>query len=335
MRPRVFMASYYNRDLIEAPLARLREEAEVIFPPYHGRNLTEDELIEGLAGMDAVVAADERYTERVFTSVDRLKIIARDGEGINCIDLAAATRHGVLVVNAPVVHEAAANLAMGLIICLVRKILIGDRAVRSGNYSARADFLCPDLEDKTIGLVGLGKIGRGMVKRVRSISMRALACDPFVSKEQAREIGVELMELEPLLRQSDIVSLHTPLTPQTHHLIGTAQLAMMKKGSYLVNTCRGSVLDEKALVEALRSGHLAGAALDVYESEPPDLNNPLFKMDNVVLTPHVGGDTSDTMIKAVQTVVTNILEWLHGNPPPNLRNPEAWETAREKRSAMF
>jgi len=335
MRPRVFLASYYNRDLIEAPLGRLREEAEVILPPYYGRNLSEDELIEALAGMDAVVAADECYTERVFTWVDRLKIIARDGEGIYSIDLRAATRHGVLVTNAPVVSEAAANLAMGLIICLVRKILVGDRAVRSGNYSARADLLCPELENKTIGIVGLGKIGRGMVKRVRSFSMRAVACSPSVTKEQASEIGVELMDLEPLLRQSDIVSLHTPLTPQTHHLIGAAQLAMMKKGAYLVNTSRGSVLDEKALVEALRSGNLVGAALDVYESEPPDPDNPLFKMDNVVLTPHVGGDTSDTMVKAIQTVVTNILEWCRGNPPPNLRNPEASKMAQEKGAASF
>ena len=178
MRPRVFLASYYDRGLIAAPLMRLREAAEVIIPPYQGRNLTEDELIEGLVGIDAVVAADESYTERVFTSAERLKIIARDGEGINSIDLPAATRHGVLVTNAPVVSEAAANLTMGLIICLVRKILVGDRAVRSGNFSARADFLCPELEDKTIGIVGLGKIGRGMVKRVRSFSMRALACAP-------------------------------------------------------------------------------------------------------------------------------------------------------------
>lgn len=325
MRPRAFVASYYDRDLIAAPLMPLREMAEIVYPPYHGRNLTEDELIEGLAGMDAVVAADECYTERVLASTDRLKIIARDGEGINAIDLAAATRQGVLVANAPVVSEATANLAMGLIICLVRKILAGDRAIRSGNYSDRAKFLCPDLEDKAIGIVGLGKIGRRMVKRVHSFSMRALACSPSCSEEQAREIGVELMELEPLLRQSDIVSLHVPLTPQNYHLIGAAQLAMMKRGAYLVNTCRGSIVDERALVEALQSGHLAGAALDVYETEPPDPSNPLFKMDNVVLTPHVGGDTSDTMIKAIQTVVTNILEWLRGNPPPNLCNPEAWK----------
>jgi phosphoglycerate dehydrogenase-like enzyme len=330
MRPRVFLASYYDRELIAAPLMRLREAAEVIIPPYQGRNLTEDELIKGLVGIDAVVAADESYTERVFSSAERLKIIARDGEGINSIDLAAATRHGVLVTNAPVVSEAAANLAMGLIICLVRRILVGDRAVRSGNFSVRAEFLCPELEDRTIGIVGLGKIGRGMVKRARSFSMRAVACAPSASEEQARELGVELVALEPLLRQSDIVSLHVPLTPQTFHLIGAAQLAMMKKGSYLVNTSRGSVLDEKALVDALRSGHLAGAALDVYEAEPPDRGNPLFKMDNVVLTPHVGGDTSDTMVKATQTVVTNILEWIRGNRPPNLRNPEAWKPTREK-----
>lgn len=330
MRRRVFIASYYNRDLIEAPLMCLREKAEVILPPYCGRNLSEAELIEALAGIDAVVAADEVYTERVFSSADHLKIIARDGEGINSIDLGAATRHGVLVANAPAVAEAAANLTMGLIICLVRKILVGDRAVRSGNFSARDNFLCPDLQDKTIGLVGLGKIGRGMAKRARSFSMRVLGCARPASPEQVRELGVELMDLPSLLRQSDIVSLHTPLTPQTHHLIGRAQLAQMKKGSYLVNTSRGSVVDERALTEMLRSGHLAGAALDVYESEPPDPKNPLFKMDNVVLTPHIGGDTTDTMVKAIQVAVTNILEWLRGNPPPHLRNPEAWKTGQEK-----
>jgi len=329
MRPRVFVASYYDRELIEAPLMRLREQADVILPPYYGRNLTEDEVVQALVGFDAVIAADEPYTERVFSSMDNLKIIARDGEGTNSIDLPAATRHGVLVANAPVVSEAAANLALGLIICLVRKIVVGDRAVRNGSFSSRADFLCPDLEDKTIGIVGLGKIGRGMVKRVRSLSMHAVACARSTSQEQACELGVELMELELLLKRSDVVSLHIPLTPQTHHLIGQEQLAMMKKGSYLVNTSRGSVVDEKALVEALQSGHLAGAALDVYESEPPDPHSPLFRMENVVLTPHVGGDTSDTMVKAIQTVVTNIGEWIRGNRPPNLQNSEAWKTPRE------
>jgi phosphoglycerate dehydrogenase-like enzyme len=331
MRPRIFLASYYDRELIAAPLLRLREAAEVIIPPYQGRNFAEDELIARLDGMDAVIAADEPYSERVFASANRLKIIARDGEGINSIDMPAATRNGVLVANAPVVAEAAANLAMGLIVCLVRKVLVGDRAVRSGNFSARADFLCPDLQDKTIGIVGLGKIGRGMVKRARSFSMRVLACAPSLSDEQVREIGADRTELEPLLRQSDIISLHTPLTSQTHHLIGKTQFELMKKGAYLVNTSRGPVVDEQMLVNALESGRLAGAALDVYESEPPDPNSPLLRMDNVVLTPHVGGDTSDTMVKAIEAATTNILEWLRGNAPPNLRNPEAWAAAQQKR----
>lgn len=328
MRPRVFVASYYDRELIKAPLQRLSEKSEVILPSYRGRNLTENELIEGLIGMDAVIAADELYTEGVLSCVDRLKIIARDGEGVSSIDLAAATRRGILVANAPVVAEAAANLAMGLIVCLVRKILVGDKAVRNGRFSSRADFLCPDLQGKTLGLVGLGKIGRGMVKRARSFSMRTVACAPSMPREQAKEMGVELMDLEALLRQSDIVSLHTPLTPQTHHLIGKAQLALMKQGSYLINTSRGLVVNEQALVDALQSGHLAGAAVDVYESEPPGADHPLTRMDNVVLTPHIGGDTRDTMIKAIETVVTNLLEWLDGNPPPNLRNPEAWSATR-------
>ena len=325
MRPRVFLASYYNRELIAPSLDRLREQAEVIVPPYQGRNLTEDELIRSLTGIDAVIAADEPYTERALASTERLKIIARDGEGINSIDLPAATQRGIMVVNAPVVSEAAANLTLGLILCLVRKIVVGDRAVRDGNFSARENLLCPDLEDKTIGIVGFGKIGRAMVKRVHSLSMRALVTTGSASRDAARELGVEVLDLEPLLSRSDIVTLHVPLTSETHHLIGSRQLAMMKKGSYLVNASRGSVLDEKALVAALQSGHLAGAALDVYETEPPAPDNPLFRMHNVVLTPHIGGDTSDTMVRAMQTVVRNILEWMHGNRPPNLRNPGSWD----------
>jgi len=205
----------------------------------------------------------------------------------------------------------------------MRKVVIGDRAVRAGRWTEREEFLCPDLENKVLGLVGYGKVGQAVAKRALTFNMRVLAYDPAPNLVTAPE-GVEMTTMEDLLARADVVSLHAPLTPGTHHLMRSETFRQMKRGAYLVNTGRGRLVDDAALTEALRAGHLAGAALDVFSQEPPAADNPLLQMENVVLTPHVGGDTTDTMYKAIEVASQNIMDCFQGRTPVNLLNPKRW-----------
>ena len=321
VRPLVAVTSYYDRDLIEPALSALRQRAVVRYGPAVGRNLQAAELIEALAGAEAVIAADERYDATIFDAAPSLRIISREGAGFNSIDVAEATRRGVAVTNAPVVHEATATMALGLMFAAVRELLVCDRAVRDGRWTERGLFLNPGLDGLTLGLIGFGMIGRGVARRAAPCGMRVLAYSRSLTPEEAARHGVSAAGFERVLTESDIVSLHVPLTGQTRGLIGAVELAAMKRGAYLINTCRGPVVDEAALIDALDSGHLAGAGLDVLHDEPPDPGNPLLSMEQVVLTPHMGGDTERTMVRAVEVACDNIRALFDGRTPPNLLTP--------------
>lgn len=286
-----------------------------------GRILTESELIERLDGVAATIAGLERYTERVFAAAPGLKVVARMGVGHEHVDVAAATRHGVAVAMAfGTNHDAVADHALALMAAAAHRIAEYDQRVRDGSWGT---LLHGRLHETRVGVVGFGRIGRAVAKRCLGFSMDVLVADPVADADTVARLGYRLVELDELLRQSDFVTLHAPLTPETHHLIDARRLALMKPGAILVNTARGGLVDEPALVEALRSGQLGGAGLDVFEVEPlPD--GPLRLLDRVVLTPHVGGLSAASLQAMAARSAENIMALLRGRDPGSglVLNPE-------------
>ena len=329
----VLLTSYYDRQVIAEPLRRLRSSAEII-DANRGRNLTLKEVLQSVAGIEAIIAADEPYPAQVFERASDLLIIARDGTGFENIDLQAATEHGVIVTYAPVVHHAAANLTIGLMIDLVRKIAFADRAIRQDKWTDRPAFLCPDLTGMTLGIVGFGQVGREVALRARALGMEVLAYDSADISAAAKAVDARVVPLETLLALCDVVTVHIRHTHKTKHLFNAGLFGKMKKGAYFINTSRGGLVNESDLMDALDSGQLAGAALDVFEQEPINPDNPLLALPNVVLTPHVAGDTSTTMAAAIEMNVDQILDLLAGRKPSNILNADLWgsDRIREKLS---
>jgi len=323
MSRRVLVSSFYNRECIKPALDRLAGQAEVIVCE-EGRTLTEDEIISYLPGVEVVIAAEEPYNARVFDHAGQLKMIARDGVGIDSVDLAEATRRGIIVNNAPVVHESVADLTMGLIIAAVRKMLRCDRGMREGRWTDRDRYLSSDVNGMTLGLLGFGRVARAVARRAWGFDMTMLTCDPYVDESIARQLGVRPVSLDELLETADILSIHTPLTDQTRGMIDAKALAKMKDGAFIINTARGAIIDESALVAVLESGKLAGAGLDVVCNEPPGSDNPLFRFDNVIFTPHVGSDTFGTFAKVFESTVTDILLFFAGKRPRNVVNGDVF-----------
>ena len=321
MRRRVLVSSFYNRQAVQPALATLAQRTEVILCT-EGRRLSEHELIAHLDGIDAVLATDEPYSERVFAERPRLRMVALDGTGFDSVDLAAATQHGVIVNNAPVNYDAVADLAFGLMIVVMRKIAIGDRGVREGRWWDRDTYLSNDVNRAILGIIGFGRVGRAMAKRASGFGMSVLAYSRHIEPAVAQQFGAHAVDWDELLSTSDVISIHVPLTNDTRDLIGREQFDMMKDGAYLINTSRGEVIDETALLAALGSGKLAGAGLDVLRSEPPTLVNPLLKLGNVVFTAHVGGDTRGAFLRIYESAVTDILLYFDGKRPRNIVNPD-------------
>ena len=278
-------------ELADPERRKLREVgAELVMHPYSG----EDDLIAAVRDADAVINAGGRFPRRVIDAMGRAKVLVQGSVGYDAIDVDAATERGLPVANLfDYCIEEVATHAMTLILACARRLFFMDRVVRAGDWGRdRRGMMAAigpveRLSEATLGIVGFGNIGKLVAERARGFGWRMLAADPFVKPEVAAQHGAELVPIEELLRQSDYVTLHVLLNAQTRHMIAGPQLALMKPTAYLINTCRGPVVDEAALIEALRAGRLAGAGLDVFEQEPIDPNNPLLQMDNVILTPHV------------------------------------------------
>ncbi|HZB97013.1 MAG TPA: phosphoglycerate dehydrogenase [Candidatus Sulfotelmatobacter sp.] len=279
--------------------------------------LSPDELIARIPTYDALVVRSEtKVTAPVLEAATRLRVVGRAGVGVDNIDLEAATRHGVLVLNAPEGNTiAAAEHTVALILAMVRRIPAADRSLREGRWE-RSRFVGMELREKTLGVLGLGKIGFE-VARIASQGLRmcVLAHDPLASQERAEQAGAELREFQPVLEEADVVTLHLPLNEHTRGLVGAAQLSRMKRGSWLVNASRGGIVDERALAEAIASGHLAGAGLDVFEKEPPPSDGPLFSLPQVVLTPHLGASTREAQVNVAADVADQIVDYLAGGSP--------------------
>lgn len=292
---------------------------EVRYPP-RARLTGETETIEALRGAAATIAGGEPYTERVLASLPDLRVISRWGVGVDRVDLDAVTRRGVVVAITPKSnHEAVAEHTMALLLALTRSLMRQNQEVRQGVWSKVP--LLP-LRGRTLGLIGMGRIGKSVALRAAQFRLRLLAYDPFPDLVFARTHGVELVDLDTLLAEADYVTLHMPLMPSTKGLISRKTLSRMKPGSFLVNTSRGGLVVEEDLLAALQSGHLAGAGLDVFAQEPPSPENPLLRLGNVLVTPHMAGvDTQSSIDMAVQAA-QNILDLYHGNwPEDSIVNP--------------
>jgi len=283
--------------------------------------LSRAELLEHIADYDAVItrsgtAVDATLIERGT----RLKVIGRAGLALDNIDIATATERGVMVMHTPEAYSlAAAEHTLALMLALCRKIPAADAAMRRGEW-VREQFTGAQLHGKTLGLVGLGRVGRLVAARAQAFGMAVLAYDPYTSDEAAvRRQGITLATLDELLAQADFVSLHAELTVETKHLLGEAELAQMKPGARLINCARGALVDEAALAAALRAGRLAGAALDVFAHEPP-VDNALSTLPNVVLTPHLGASTAETQLAASLQIARQVLGALHGTDYTNVVN---------------
>ena len=272
-------------------------------------SITYDELKRNVAFYDVlVVRSRTKITKEIIESGEKLKIIARAGAGLDNIDVKAAEEKGISVVNSPeALAIAVAELTLGLILCLARGISRADRLMKEGKW-AKKEFYGWQLRGKTLGVLGLGNIGSHVARLAKAFGMKILITKRTPPPpEVLEELQAEFISLNELLKRSDIVTIHVPLTPQTHHMIGEREIGLMKDGAYIVNTSRGAIVDEKALLEALKSGKLAGAALDVYEIEPPT-NYELIKMPNVVCTPHIGAQTVEAQEMAAKIIAEKIIK---------------------------
>ncbi len=267
--------------------------------------LSEEALALAIKDADAVlVRSATRITRGSLAYADRLRAIGRAGVGVDTIDVDAATERGIPVLIAPAGNTiAAAELTLALLLSIARRVPAADRSMRAGEWD-RKSFNGMELYGKTLGLVGAGRIGGQVAKRARAFGMTVIVYDPFLDTGRAAELDVSLATLEDVLKLADVVSVHVPMTKATGGLIGKEQLALMKKGSLLLNVARGGVVDEAALLDALTSGHLRGAALDVFEQEPLPADHPFRTLPNVVLTPHLGASTAE----AQQNVAVEIAE---------------------------
>lgn len=288
----------------QSGIAYLREKGhDVVLEP----DITAENLIGGVADIDAlIVRGRTKVTHEVIESAGNLKVIARSGTGVDNIDLAAAKDHGITVVNAPGANaESVAEHTLAFMLALARN-LVGTVSTLRGGTWAKSDFHGSELKDKTLGIVGFGHIG----SRVAQLG-EALGMTVFVYSRRPPAIG-QAVDLASLLTQSDVVSLHVPLTAETRGLIGAKELALMKKTALLINTSRGAVVDEKALIQAIKSGNLAGAALDVYESEPLSADSPLLTLPQVLTTPHVAADSQEGENRASLLIAEDVDRVLAG-----------------------
>jgi D-3-phosphoglycerate dehydrogenase len=290
-------------------IERLRQGAEVDVKT----KLSEDELCAVVGGYDGlVVRSQTRVTARVIEHGTRLRVIGRAGVGVDNIDVEAATRLGITVVNAPSGNTvSAAEHTMALMLGLTRSIAEADAQMRKGVW-ARNKLMGTELRNKTLGIVGLGNIGTQVALRAQAFEMRTIAYDPFVSADYARTYKVVLVPFEELLKEADFITLHIPLSPATKNLIGAEQLALMKPGARIVNCARGGVVDEDAVAAAIESGHLGGAAFDVFQSEPPGGDNVLLATPRTVLTPHLGASTVEAQTNVAIDIAEQVLTVLEG-----------------------
>lgn len=316
-----------TRPILEPGMSILKDNSDVILP---AKPPTKGELIEYVTNIDGLVChLTDRIDKDVMDRANKLRVISTVSVGVDHIDVDEATRRGILVTYTPnVLTETTADLAWALIMAASRRVAEGDRLVRKGEWKKWSiDFMLGyDVYGSTLGIIGLGRIGQAVARRAKGFDMRVIYYDRRRKPEVERKLGIEYRPLEELLKESDVISLNVPLTEDTFHLIDEERLRLMKPTAILVNTSRGQVVDEEALVKALKEGWIAGAGLDVFEREPLPKDGPLIKLDNVVLTPHIGSASYTTRRKMSEIAAINAIRVLQGKMPLHLYNLEVLNT---------
>ncbi|MDI6753722.1 MAG: hydroxyacid dehydrogenase [Thermodesulfobacteriota bacterium] len=324
------MKVFLSEVIHPAAEALLEKSTEVIRPRDHSR----EAFLEALKDVEGMIARKIYVGPEEMDHAPRLKIIGRHGVGLDSVDLEEATRRGVLVINTPGANrESVAELAVAFMLSLARRIPQAQSVMQAlpkgdvGQFSAllkRYNLTGIDLEGKSLGIIGTGRIGSTVAKKcLAAFDMKVQGYDPYVSSSVMESFGAKKIEkLEDMLPSIDFLTTHCPLTQETKGMVGKKELAMMRKGTYVINTARGGIVDEKALYEALESGHIAGAALDVFEIEPPDPADPLLNHPNLLATPHYAGTTEESLYRVGMVMVEEVINFLQGKPPRYPVNPE-------------
>jgi D-3-phosphoglycerate dehydrogenase / 2-oxoglutarate reductase len=303
----------------QAGLDRLAEMADVTYDMVLG--LSKEELIARIPDYDAlIIRSDTRPDADIIAAGKKLKVIGRAGIGVDNVDVAAATQHGVMVMNTPRSNSVAtAEQTMALMLAVSRHTVPAHNSVAAGQWE-RAKFMGTELDGKTLGIIGLGYIGRLVARRAQAFGMKVVAYDPYVADVTAVDMGVRLLPLADLLAQAHIITLHSIANTETTNLINASTIAQMKKGVIIVNVARGKLIDEQALADALQSGHVAAAALDVYQKEPP-AGSPLIGLPNVLHTPHLGASSKEAQTRVGVEIVEQVVDALRGTEYRNVVNP--------------
>lgn len=285
------------------------------FQVVQGTSTETAEIIRQAQGCAGILIRSAKITAEVMDAIPTLKVIAKHGMGVDNIDVTHATEKGIQVVNAPYSNmNAVAEHIVTLLLALSKRIVRMDKLTRQGQFTQRNTYKTTELKDATVGIIGLGKISRLVVKKLSGFEMHIIASDPFVKQKDVGDLPVTMVSADEVYRTADFVIVHTSLLPSTFHLVGAQQFRMMKPTAYLINAARGPIIDEAALVEALDAGEIAGAGLDVFEQEPPAQDNPLFAMDNVIVSPHNAALSDGALRAMAMDSALGITEYLTGKP---------------------
>lgn len=328
------MKIFVTRQLPEQNFESLKINNNEVVVSDFDRGLSQQELVEQIMGADAVLSLlhDKIDGEMMDAAGPQLKVIANYAAGFDNIDIAAATERGIVVTNTPSdqVNESVAEFTMALMLAVTKRVVEGDESVKKGAYSGWQPeiFLGPTLKGKTLGIIGLGRIGSMVAIRAKSFDMNVFYYKRTQDPDLESKLGIKYAKLDELLQVSDVVSLHVPGSEDTRHMLNAAAFSKMKKGSYIINTARGFCVDEHALVEYLRNGTIAGAALDVFSNEP-HVNPELVGMENVILTPHIASATREARAEMAQLAIAGILNTLTNKIPENIVNKQVWEKRRQ------
>lgn len=317
MTIKILVTSRSFSQVSEEPIKLLKQNNFLIDFKQESGLYGEEDFLKVIGAYDAVIVGADHMTAKVIEAGRKLKIICKHGAGVDNIDCEKAKEMGITVTNVPATNsDAVADFAFGLILNIARKISANAFEVKRGKWNKDIGV---DVCKKTLGIIGCGAIGRRVAKRGQGFDMRVLGYDPYV-KESANLSNIELVDLETLIKESDFISIHVPLTPDTRNLISSKEMHQMKKGAFIINTARGGIVDENALYQFLTNGHLGGAALDVTEQEPIQADSPLLKLDNVIITSHIASYSKESLNAVSMACARNIIKIINNETPDNIVN---------------
>ena len=280
-----------------------------------------------VAGCDFAVSLTPRWSSRTLAGNDRLLTVNRFGVGYDTVDVSALNESAVMLCITPDgVRRPLATVVLGFMLCLSLRIFAKDKLTREGRWEEKADYRGEGLTGKTLGVIGVGNIGREVFRLAKPLDMKFIGCDPYISPDSVKELGVKLVDLDTVLTESDYVSINCLLNKETHHLIGKRELGLMKRSAYLINTARGPIVDETALAEVLLNKRIRGAGIDVFEQEPTPPDNPLLQLENVIVAPHGLGHTDESFSGIWNTIIDQITQICRGEMPDGVVNPDVWNT---------